>query len=363
MPITKIKGHDIETSTFEEKVETAVTSGSVKDDVVNITGDTMTGTLGVPEINITSVNPADTATLFGTDDNGDSTFHVRIGNGSGDKIQFESWDGSAATSLMEIHQDTVNITGNLTVSGTTTTINSETLEVGDNFIVLNSGVTGDPVLDAGLRVERGNQDDAEFKWNETEDKWESSNGLIVGGDIIGSNLKSSNGSTYIAINDDDTVEVYTSATKWLTIDEYGRLGIGKEPTTKLDVDGSIFGVEEIASIYNNDNTRYGYFSVRRSDRTRGAYFGWGNGGSQVEIYLDNATIFKIFGGTSGRFMKYLDQNTVNFRINSGASNTDWKASGESNGTISFGVWSTNFYIYWRDGNGDYKYWATSGTII
>ena len=236
MPITRIKGYDIETTTFEEKVETAVTNGSVKDDVVNITGDTMTGTLGVPEINITSVNPSDTATLFGSDNNGDSTFHIRIGNGANDMIRIESWNGSAATSLMEIHQDTVNITGNLVVSGTTTTVNSETLEVADNFIILNSGVTGSPTLDAGIKIERGTETDAEFKWNETEDKWEASGGLIVDGDIIGPNLKSSNGSTYIAVNNDDTIKMYTDSDEVISIDSDGNV------LFRVSDDGTTHGV-------------------------------------------------------------------------------------------------------------------------
>lgn len=173
MPTTKVKGYDIETVTFEQKVETAVTNGAVKDDVVNISGDTMTGTLHVPSIDMTTVDPADAATLFGTDDGGVSIFHIRIGNGAEDKIQFESWNGSSATSLMEIDQTTVNIKGNLVVNGTTTTVNSQTLDVADNEIRLNSGVTGAPAVDAGIVVERGAESDAVLKWNETTNEWQA----------------------------------------------------------------------------------------------------------------------------------------------------------------------------------------------
>jgi len=71
----------------------------------------------------------------------------------------------------EDQQTTVTIKGDLNVIGTTTTINSTTLEVGDNFIILNSGVTGAPTIDAGMIVERGTSTDAVLKWSEGSDEW------------------------------------------------------------------------------------------------------------------------------------------------------------------------------------------------
>jgi hypothetical protein len=72
-----------------------------------------------------------------------------------------------------IGQD-LTVTGNLTVQGNTTTLNTETINVEDNIIVLNSTVTGSPTLDAGIEVERGTSNNAVFKWNETDDKWQIS---------------------------------------------------------------------------------------------------------------------------------------------------------------------------------------------
>tara|TARA_R110000823_G_scaffold182645_1_gene315418 strand:+ start:1438 stop:2775 length:1338 start_codon:yes stop_codon:yes gene_type:complete len=66
---------------------------------------------------------------------------------------------------------TVVILGDLRVTGTTTTINSNTVEIGDNELVLNSDHTGTPTQDAGLRVERGSASDAFFNWDESEDAW------------------------------------------------------------------------------------------------------------------------------------------------------------------------------------------------
>ena len=67
---------------------------------------------------------------------------------------------------------TVVIRGNFQVDGTTTTVNSETLTVDDNKIVLNDNVTGTPTEDAGLIVERGNQTNVELRWSESDDDWE-----------------------------------------------------------------------------------------------------------------------------------------------------------------------------------------------
>lgn len=133
----------------------------------------MTSSLKVPQININTVDPSDTATLFGTSSGGESTFHIRVGNGVGDKISFESWNGSAATSLLEISQSTVTITGNLIVSGTTTTVNSTAVNVADSEIILNSNVTGTPSIDAALTVERGTSSNVQIKWNEGTDKWQA----------------------------------------------------------------------------------------------------------------------------------------------------------------------------------------------
>ena len=69
----------------------------------------------------------------------------------------------------------VIIGGNLTVDGTTVTINTQTLVVEDNIIVLNVNQIGNPTLDAGIEVERGSQPNVQLRWNETIDKWQFSN--------------------------------------------------------------------------------------------------------------------------------------------------------------------------------------------
>jgi hypothetical protein len=71
--------------------------------------------------------------------------------------------------------DNVTITGDLVVEGETVTVNASQVLVEDNIITLNSTVTGAPVLDAGIEVERGTDSNVFIRWNETTNKWEFTN--------------------------------------------------------------------------------------------------------------------------------------------------------------------------------------------
>lgn len=69
----------------------------------------------------------------------------------------------------------VTISGDLVVTGTTTYVNTATLNVADNIINLNSDVTGSPSENAGIEVNRGLSANVQFIWDETNDRW-STNG-------------------------------------------------------------------------------------------------------------------------------------------------------------------------------------------
>mgnify|MGYP006899564893 CR=1 FL=1 len=65
----------------------------------------------------------------------------------------------------------VIVTGNLTVNGTTTTVNSNTVAIGDNILVLNSDETGAASQDAGIEIERGTDTNVALLWDETANYW------------------------------------------------------------------------------------------------------------------------------------------------------------------------------------------------
>ena len=67
------------------------------------------------------------------------------------------------------------VTGNLTVNGTQTIINSNTLQIGDSQILLNRDETGTPSQNGGIVLERGTSSNVQIRWNEGNDKWEFTN--------------------------------------------------------------------------------------------------------------------------------------------------------------------------------------------
>ena len=81
-------------------------------------------------------------------------------------------DGSTA---LTVDATGVVVAGNFTVSGTTTSVNSNTVSVADNIITLNSDVTGAPTQNAGIEVERGDDTNVQIRWNEGSDTWTFTN--------------------------------------------------------------------------------------------------------------------------------------------------------------------------------------------
>ncbi|QDP63121.1 MAG: hypothetical protein GOVbin2277_48 [Prokaryotic dsDNA virus sp.] len=65
----------------------------------------------------------------------------------------------------------VTVAGDLTVEGTTTSIETVNLKVEDKLIELASGRTGTPSGDAGIIIERGSATNAGLIWDESSDTW------------------------------------------------------------------------------------------------------------------------------------------------------------------------------------------------
>lgn len=78
-----------------------------------------------------------------------------------------------------------NITvGNIIIKGNATTIESETVTIADNIVVLNSNISSStaPTENSGLEVNRGNAKASSLLWDESEDVWKA--GLKGSEDII-----------------------------------------------------------------------------------------------------------------------------------------------------------------------------------
>ena len=86
---------------------------------------------------------------------------------------------------------TLTIAGNLTVSGTTTTINSNIVSVGDSIITLNSDNVGAPHTDCGFLVNRGSATNVSLLWNETGDYFQISDGATTSKILTAANFAAS----------------------------------------------------------------------------------------------------------------------------------------------------------------------------
>jgi len=92
-----------------------------------------------------------------------------------DNYKLESIGGAGT---VEIEASSLTVTGNLTVSGTTTEVNSTDLAIDDKTIVLNKGETGAGVsapTHSGIEIERGTEDNVGLRYNDTTDTWQITN--------------------------------------------------------------------------------------------------------------------------------------------------------------------------------------------
>jgi hypothetical protein len=70
----------------------------------------------------------------------------------------------------------LEVTGNLSVKGEFTSIETETVRIFDNLIDLNSNFTiGTPNENAGIRIIRGDEVAVQFRWNESQAYWQFTN--------------------------------------------------------------------------------------------------------------------------------------------------------------------------------------------
>jgi hypothetical protein len=90
--------------------------------------------------------------------------------------QNDEWldvNGNVEAATGESTFNDVVIAGDLTVQGTTTSVETTNTTISDNTIVLNAGESGAGVTlgSAGISIDRGSFNDAQLLWNETDDKF------------------------------------------------------------------------------------------------------------------------------------------------------------------------------------------------
>ena len=87
-------------------------------------------------------------------------------------------DNGTSHGELKSNNGTVWIKGDLLVDGSTTTINTETINLADNNILINSDHSGAPTHDGSITINRGTSDNAVIQWTESTDKWEAKVGAV-----------------------------------------------------------------------------------------------------------------------------------------------------------------------------------------
>lgn len=133
--------------------------------------------LALKEATISSSNRVD-ATNVGTGVVSNAEFNFLNGVDSAIQTQLDAKVGTSGDETITGNKTFSGNTSvaNLTVTGTTTTVETETIKLADNVIELNSNATGTPVdsTDVGIVVNRGDSADAYLTWDEGEDRWSKS---------------------------------------------------------------------------------------------------------------------------------------------------------------------------------------------
>jgi hypothetical protein len=98
----------------------------------------------------------------------------------GEKVLF---DNGTEDAIIESRNGTLVIKGNLTVEGTTTTLDTASTVVSDPFILLNGDHTGAASEDVGIEIKRGTDINVKFGWDETNDRWSTFGELFYSNNI------------------------------------------------------------------------------------------------------------------------------------------------------------------------------------
>jgi len=108
----------------------------------------------------------------------------------------------------------VQITGDLTVSGTTTSVNTTNLEISDALLELNKNNSGGADKDAGLVIQRGSAgNNAAFYWNEGDDKFKA---VLTTSEATATSVTDSSKATIIANFEGDTATIGSISTNQIT---------------------------------------------------------------------------------------------------------------------------------------------------
>ena len=129
----------------------------------SIAADKLAGSIGNAKLSNSSITVSDGSSSTAIALGGTATF-----SGTANEVDVAESSGTITIGL----PNDIVVAGNLTVNGTTTTINTTNLAVTDNLVELNQGLTGAASNDSGILIERGSTgNNAIIAWDESADSF------------------------------------------------------------------------------------------------------------------------------------------------------------------------------------------------
>jgi hypothetical protein len=127
----------------------------------------------VDALNIQAASVDANSVTLGTDTTGN---YIQTITGTANKITVTGSGSESADVTLTLPDDVqvannLTVAGNLTVNGTLTSLDTTNLDIEDNLFQLNAGLTGSPVNDSGMLINRGSSDNGIFMWDESVDKF------------------------------------------------------------------------------------------------------------------------------------------------------------------------------------------------
>jgi hypothetical protein len=214
---------------------------------------------------------------------------VKVSN-SNYKLSVQS--GGTITLDTGTQTGTVYVSGDLVVQGNTTTVQSETMTVTDNIIVLNNGESGNGITlnESGIQIDRGNYDDAQILFTENVSYYSPTTanykpGTFVFKDAVGllrgikTNSITTGGGNLALINQGTGVVTVTGTTNY-----HDQIQNGSDPdvlvtrgwvTRYVNSSGYPTGIAIVDRLYNSDT------GVQAYDTSTSG------GTSRLELKFDN----------------------------------------------------------------------------
>jgi hypothetical protein len=277
------------------------------------------------------------ANLVLSTNSGTNSGSITINNGTNGDITIAT-NGSGKTNI----NSSVIVSGDLTVNGVTTTVNSTTVTVADPLLVMGAGNSGGSAntFDQGLLITRGSNENQAFIWREVDSEFAAVATTETGNTAGSINIDAYanfhaariTGSHFVtSALDISTNKIEATGTGNVDIElnplNSGTVKIDKANITGGTINGTTIGASTAASGKFTTVDASGNISL--NSNTNKLRIG---SSQQIQIYHDGTDAH--VSNTTG-ILKIDGQTTSSIKINAAAADVDFIVQGQSNNNLFF----------------------------